>query len=78
MPQILAQRRHKILLIELTSGMGCAIAGAAFLAGSRTVREMSVFLFGWSVGCAAHFTQTVIINQIRRRKIRNDNHDGGT
>lgn len=73
----LAARKRKIMRTELSTGLGCAILGAAFLAGSHTMREMSIFLFGWAVGCAFHLTQTVTIDRIsrRRRKPRRDNQD---
>lgn len=62
---------------ELTSGLGCAILGAAFLAGTHTMREMSIFLFGWAIGYTFHLTQTVVIDRIsrRRQKPRRDNQD---
>lgn len=62
---------------ELTTDLGCAILGAAFLAGSHTTREMSIFLFGWTVGCTFHLTQTITIDRTsrRRQKPRRDNQD---
>jgi len=64
----LAQKKRKIMRVEMISGAGCTIIGAAFLAGSHTMREMSIFLFGWAFGCAFHLTQTVIVDRIARRK----------
>jgi len=55
---------------ELSTGVGCALIGAAFLAGSHTMREMSIFLFGWAAGCAVHLTQTVIVGRVSRRRSR--------
>jgi hypothetical protein len=72
----IAQKKRKIMRVEVTSAVGCAIIGAAFLAGSHTMREMSIFLFGWVFGCAFHLTQTVILDRIaHRRKPRREHND---
>jgi hypothetical protein len=72
----LAERKRKIMRTELSTGIGCAIIGAAFLAGSHTMREMSIFLFGWAAACAFHLTQTVIVDRVgRRRKPRRGDPD---
>jgi hypothetical protein len=69
-------RKRRIMRVELTSAIGSAIIGAAFLAGSHTMREMSIFLFGWTFGCAFHLTQTVIVDRLKRRKeSRRDGED---
>jgi hypothetical protein len=75
-PAQLAERKRTIMRTELITAIGCAIIGAVFLAGSHTMREMSIFLFGWAAGCAFHLTQTLIVGRIsRRRKPRKDNTD---
>ena len=72
----LARRKRKIMRIELSSAIGCALIGAAFLLGSHTMREMSIFLFGWAIGCTFHLTQTVITDRLgRRKKPRRDSDD---
>jgi len=71
----IAQRKRKVIRTELRTAVGCAIIGAAFLAGTHTMREMSIFLFGWTVGCAFHLTQTVIIKRLGRGKKPRRNSD---
>jgi len=66
----LAGRRRRVLRTEIATGGGSAIIGAVFLAGSHTMREMSIFLFGWAGGCAVHLAQTVITGRLAHRRDR--------
>ena len=70
----LAEHRRRIMRTELTTGIGCALLGAAFLAGGHTQREMSIFLFGWAAGCAVHLTQTLLTSRLANRRAAKD-HD---
>lgn len=54
--------------IELVNCVVCALLGAGFLAGTHTMREMSLVLFGWAFGCVFHLTLTVIVDLIARRR----------
>jgi hypothetical protein len=61
------ERKRRIMRIELSTCVGCALTGAVFLTGGHTLREMSIFLFGWSAGCAFHLTQTMVAGRLARR-----------
>jgi hypothetical protein len=37
------ERRRRIMRIELSTGIGCALIGVAFRMGGHTLREMSIF-----------------------------------
>jgi hypothetical protein len=71
----LAQRKRKIMRIELSTGIGCAVLGGLFLTSGHTLREMSLFLFGWAAGCAFHLTQTLIVGWISSRRNRGGSSD---
>jgi hypothetical protein len=71
----LAQRKRKIMRTELSTGIGCAVLGGLFLTGGHTLREMSLFLFGWAAGCAFHLTQTLIVGWISSRRNRRRSSD---
>ena len=62
------ERKRRIMRVELSTCIGCALIGSAFLTGGHTLREMSIFLFGWAGGCAFHLTQTLIVGWVARRR----------
>ncbi len=65
----MSQRQRNVLRVEIATCLGCAIIGAAFQLGG-TLRGMSIFLFGWSLGCVFHLTQMLIARRISRHKRR--------
>ena len=47
-PLALRTRRERIIRIEIISGAGSAVIGAAFQAGGHTLGQVSLVLFGWA------------------------------
>jgi hypothetical protein len=60
------RRKRKIMRIELSSCIVCAILGGAFFFGDRVLHDISIFLLGWAVGCAVHLA-TLIVERIAHR-----------
>lgn len=50
--------------------IGSAVAGGALLPFGGTPGRMSLFLFGWAGGCAAHLLLYSAQEWLRRRKGR--------
>jgi hypothetical protein len=48
------------------------IGGAFALTGSHTLHEMAIFLFGWSVGCAAAYLNILLQTRLVKRARRTD------
>jgi hypothetical protein len=66
-PERIEETRRRIIRVCLTTGLGCAVIGGAFLlAGSHTLHQMAVFLFGWSVGCVAVYLNILVQRQVTR------------
>jgi hypothetical protein len=59
-----------VLRVEIATCLGCAILGAAFQFGGSTLRGMSIFLFGWSIGCIFHLAQMFLTRRFGRRRQR--------
>ena len=73
----LATRRRNVLRTEVATAVGSVLIGGLFLAGNHAMHEISIFLFGWALGCAVHLTQVVITNQLARRRNAQSAADGG-
>lgn len=63
-----AERRHVIIRTAIISCIGCTVLGAVFLTGGHTLRQMSIFMFGWAIGCAVFLIRTVIGDRIDRHR----------
>ena len=73
-PERIEADRRRVKRVCLTTGLGCALIGGAFaLTGSHTLHEMAIFLFGWSVGCAAAYLNILLQTRLVKRARRTDN-----
>jgi hypothetical protein len=69
-PAALRARRARIIRVEIISCATSAALGAAFQAGSHTLGEVSLVLFGWAAGCALHLTLTLFVTTLGKRRDR--------
>ncbi|MGH2851104.1 MAG: hypothetical protein ACRDLP_10855 [Solirubrobacteraceae bacterium] len=67
-PATIRARQARIIRIELVSCVASVALGAAFEAGGHTLRDVSLGLFGWAAGTAAHLTLTFAGSRLRRRR----------
>jgi hypothetical protein len=66
-PEQLEEARRRIIRVCLTTAIGCALIGVVFvLLGSHTLHEMSLFMFGVSVGCVAAYVNFLIQRLVQR------------
>lgn len=63
-------RPRQVLRVEISTMIGSAIAGGALLPFGGTPGRMSLFLFGWAGGCAAHLLVYSAQEWLRRRRGR--------
>jgi predicted membrane channel-forming protein YqfA (hemolysin III family) len=72
-PEQIEETRRRIMRICLTTALGCAVIGIVFrLTANYTLREMSLFLFGWAAGCVAAYLNTRVQRLVQRAR-RSDN-----
>lgn len=59
---------RRVVRVEISTMVGSAVVGGGLLPFGGTPGRMSLFLFGWAGGCAAHLLLYATQQWLRRRR----------